>query len=96
MRQRIASPELLPTDVLLPHLECSRRGLGASDEESEYGHARGVGGGVWRTAICFASELPPPHFPGVDHDLAQTHAAAVAVEVKRHLTGDSSAVRPAD
>lgn len=27
-------------------------------------------------------------FPGADHDLAQTHTIAVAVEVKRHLTTD--------
>ena len=35
-------------------------------------------------------------FPGADHDLAQTHAATVAVEVKRHLTVDSSKLWPAD
>lgn len=27
-------------------------------------------------------------FPGADHDLAQTHAVAVAAEVERHLTAD--------
>ena len=35
-------------------------------------------------------------FPGADHDLAQTHAVAVAVEVQRHLTVDSSEVWPVD
>lgn len=32
-------------------------------------------------------------FTGADHDLAQTHADAVAVEVKRHLSADSQGRR---
>lgn len=43
---RIASPELLPENGLLPHLNCSRRiGLGSYDEEGEHGNTCGIGCG---------------------------------------------------
>lgn len=40
---RIASPELLPSDVRLPHLKCSQRRLGGNDEEGEHGDAERIG-----------------------------------------------------
>jgi hypothetical protein len=38
--RRIASPELLPSDSLLPHLKCSppASGAGVSDEVGEHGY----------------------------------------------------------
>ncbi len=43
---RIASPELLPENGLLPHLNCSRRiNLGSCDEEGKHGDTCGIGGG---------------------------------------------------
>ncbi|WP_457662433.1 ATP-binding protein [Sinorhizobium medicae] len=46
MRRRIASPELLPENGLLPHLNCSRRiNLGSCDEEGKHGDTCGIGGG---------------------------------------------------
>ncbi|MBB2708365.1 UNVERIFIED_ORG: hypothetical protein GGE63_006537 [Rhizobium esperanzae] len=42
---RIASPELLPENGLLPHLNCSRRiNLGSCDEEGQHGDTCGIGG----------------------------------------------------
>lgn len=40
---RIASPELLPSEVRLPHLKCSQRWLGGNDEEGEHGDAERIG-----------------------------------------------------
>jgi len=45
MRTRIASPDLLPKTLLLPHLECSPGSSGASNEEDKYVDACGVVGG---------------------------------------------------
>lgn len=43
---RVASPELLPENGLLPHLNCSRRiNLGSFDEEGKHGDTCGIGGG---------------------------------------------------
>jgi transposase len=43
IRVRIASPEMLPSVVVLPHLKCSRRWLGGEDEESQHGDAERIG-----------------------------------------------------
>jgi hypothetical protein len=43
VRVRIASPEMLPSVVVLPHLKCSRRWLGGEDEESQHGDAERIG-----------------------------------------------------
>jgi hypothetical protein len=40
---RIASPEMLPSIVVLPHLKCSQRWLGGKDEEGQYGDAERIG-----------------------------------------------------
>lgn len=43
VRMRIASPEMLPSIVVLPHLKCSQRWLGGKDEEGQYGDAERIG-----------------------------------------------------
>jgi hypothetical protein len=43
VRMRIASPEMLPSIVVLPHLKWSQRWLGGKDEEGQYGDAERIG-----------------------------------------------------
>lgn len=40
--KRIASPEMLPANLPLPHLNCSRHWPGGNDAEGEHGDAQGI------------------------------------------------------
>jgi len=52
-RYRIASPEMLPDIELLPHLKCSRAGVGwdSGDEACEHGNAGRTSGGDGRSIL---------------------------------------------